>query len=436
MNTPVINAINKNAKDRKTRLCMPGHKGKTKCGKLFSSAFFDITELDYSDNLLFSESCIAESERLTARAVGAFRTFYLTTGSTTGNLISALAVAMDGQDVLVERSSHNSVFNAIGLAGLNPHFVENEISDGIPMPLRLQDVEKAYREGITALFLTSPNYFGNVAELEKICDFAHDRGMAVVCDSAHGAHFAFSDKLPKPSHAYADITVASAHKTLPVYTGGAYIHLSSDVYAERIERIRRVVHTTSPSYLVTCTMDYAQAVMSKKGEEAYDKLFGAINRLKTRSRIKVEKTDDFSRICLISRSGEELLETLKSNGIECEFAYGNRCVCIASPFDIKAVNKLASVLARLESSAVTMENMSRPVTTTAIPYREAFNAMGEYVAIEDAVGRVSASLIGLYPPAIPLVVYGEMITEETVQLIKRFPKSVYGLANGKVFVVK
>ena len=435
MKTPLIDAIKKHAKDRKFRFCMPGHKGVKRGMRLFSSAFFDITELDYSDNLLFSDSVILESEMLTATAVKAERTLYLTSGSTTGNLISALAVKERGSDVLVERASHNSVYNAIGLAGLNPHFIENRIVDGIPHPLTLEDVKSAYFEGATALFLTSPNYFGRVAQMKEICEFAHEKNMLVVCDSAHGAHFAYSSLLPEASHVFADITVASAHKTLPVYTGGAYLHVKGALF-EDVERIRRVVHTTSPSYLVMSSMDYAQGVLSQCGERAYKRLHTAVNNLKAISNIKVEDVDDFTRICLISRDGNELCERLKGHGIESEFSFGSRCVLIASPFDIKSVKKLTKVLSKMEPSEPVAGEVAYPKQEVVVPYLDAFNGQGEYVPVHEAEGRISAGLIGLYPPAVPLCAYGEKITEEIIALADKFPSSVYGLANGMAFVLK
>ena len=436
MKTPLISAIKHNAKARKVRFCMPGHKGLSKGNKLYASAFFDITELDYSDNLLFADSVIKQSERLTADGMGAYRTFYLTTGATTGNLISALIVKEFGTEVLVERASHNSVYNAIGIAGLNPHFIENEIKDGIPAPITLDAVKKAYFKGAIALFLTSPNYFGNVAQMAEICEFAHSKGMIVVCDSAHGAHFAYSDLLPPPAHAFADLTVASAHKTLPVYTGGAYLHASNDDLSARVERIRRVVHTTSPSYIITCSLDYSQAVMNERGKAQYNKLFDAINELKKCSPYKVEKTDDFTRISLISQNGEALMKALNNHGFEVEFAYGKRCVLIASPFDISAVKKLGNALKKIHLDAKEFQPLSYTQPDVVVPYQTAFNAPGEYVAIKDAIGRVSGALLGLYPPGIPLVHYGQVITKDVINLIDKFPSSVYGLANGMVYVLK
>lgn len=437
MNTPLINAIKENAKVRKHRFCMPGHKGRIRAGKLYASAFFDITELDYSDNLLYPSGVILESERLTAQNYGVRRSFYLTQGTTTGNIICARVIKGLGiDDVLMERSSHNSVYNAIGLAGLTPHFIENRIEDGVPRPLTLEQVKKAYKDGIKAIFFTSPNYFGAVAEVEEICEFARKVGMITVCDSAHGAHFAYSDLLPSGAESFADLTSASAHKTLPCYTGGAYLHVREEELVSRVERELRAVHSSSPSYLITCSLDYAQAVMREKGSMLYARLKKKIDKLKKKSRIEIEKNDDFTRISLVSRSGEVLKQRLGELGIECEFSYGKRCVLIASPFDIRSIKRLMRALSKLNVDPPLAESVSLPHLEQRVDYLTAFQSDVELVSLDGAVGRVSGALVGLYPPAIPVLCYGEEITESAVEFVNKYQSSAYGLAKDKLIVLK
>ena len=184
------------------------------------------------------------------------------------------------------------------------------------------------------------------------------------------------------------------------------------------------------------SLDYAQGVLSDKGKGVYDKLFSVVEDLKKHSRIKVEETHDFTRICLVSQDGDALCEELKKRGIECEFSFGKRCVLIASPFDIRSVKKLTRILKKIDLPEGEYEVVDECCHNAVVGYNDAFNGEGEYVDLHEAVGRVSAGLIGLYPPAIPLCVYGEKITEEAVALVDKFPSSVYGLANGKAFVLK
>ena len=206
---PIVEMLQKYVKSNSARFHMPGHKGEL--------CKFDITELDFSDNLQNPQGAIAEAQRLYAKLFGAEFAHFVTNGSTAG----VLALVGAGEDgFLVERASHTSVFNALKLHGRKTAVANNEFRDGKYWPVTPQQIEKALRTypWIKTVLVTYPNYYGECCDLAAIAEICKEKGVALFADSAHGAHFGISPHLPPHAISFCDACTVSAHKTLPAFT--------------------------------------------------------------------------------------------------------------------------------------------------------------------------------------------------------------------------
>ncbi|MBR5721286.1 MAG: aminotransferase class I/II-fold pyridoxal phosphate-dependent enzyme [Clostridia bacterium] len=256
------NKIKKYGEDENLhRFHMPGHKGAL---KLFETdiARYDVTETDKTDNLFFPQKELLYAEERAAKLFGVKRTVFLAGGATLGNQ-TALSF-FRGKKVLFERNIHISALNAAMLSDIKPVFVYNEFDalTGVVLPANADEIAKKLEEEkeISAVFITSPNYYGLCADLPKIKSICEKHNVKLIVDNSHGAHLAFtgdsSDALASGSHC-ADITVDSAHKTLPSLTGAAMIHFNYDISREDILANMLVFASTSPSFLILSSLDYA-----------------------------------------------------------------------------------------------------------------------------------------------------------------------------------
>ncbi|MDD4496254.1 MAG: aminotransferase class I/II-fold pyridoxal phosphate-dependent enzyme, partial [Eubacteriales bacterium] len=261
---------------------MPGHKQ----GRGLPKSFFDtlsqidLTELPGLDNLHWPEGADKKAQELAAEAFRAEHSYFLVNGSSSGLLASAMTICSPGKRVLVQRDSHISVVNGLMLAGAEPVFPKNGINAdfGITDALEIYEVEKALEKNpdIAGVILTRPSYYGVCSDLQKIVELCHQYGKPVAVDEAHGAHLGFADFLPPSAmDCGADISVQSAHKTLPSLTQSAYLHLQGDLIdRQKLEFYLRVFQSTSPSYLLMASLDICRAIMQQEGAHLLDSLRG------------------------------------------------------------------------------------------------------------------------------------------------------------------
>lgn len=421
---PLYYAI-KDAMKAKARFCMPSHSGACK-GLLYRSCGFDYTEVDGLDNLLCADSVIALSEGLCAKAYGCGRSLYLTCGSTVAMHI-ALSVAKDtGGKILAVGHMHKSFWGGCSLLGINPISTQN-------VDTAVQVIEKA--NDISAVFFTSPDYYGNIIDIDKIINICTHKNILSVADSAHGAHFAFSKNLPESVSGKADITIVSFHKTMPVYTAGACINLKDDKYFDKAVYYRQLWHTTSPSYLVMASIDYAIALFKQNGEAYYKEIKEAVsgfaNELKNNS-VEIEKSADNSRLVLNlgDYSAKELNEFLIKKGIYAEAVIGNKLIFIITPFNSR---ELPLVAKEINAFKPTQKNVVYPQVN-----RQVVNAFGaiEFIDIEQGAGRVCMCEVGLYPPGVPYIKRGEVFTQKDIQLLCAQRNCLFGLVNGRLVVLQ
>jgi len=423
MHTPIMDAVKKYADKNTLRFHMPGHKGNT-------GFPLDVTELPDTDNLSAPEGAIAESLSLAAKAFGAKRTFFLTGGSTSGNMAMLSSVAGDGDTVIIDRACHISVFSALTLCGASPVYVQPHYKNGIAMPPTPEKIGQALAQNPTAkcVFITSPNAFGFTADIKAIADICHSFDVPLLIDEAHGAHFAFSPLLPLSAmESGADMCVQSAHKTLPALTGSAMLHVSNLKYAARIDDAVHLYQSTSPSYLLMASIDYARAFMQEQGEEKLTQLIEWINKYKTEN---ILETDDITRIVATCPD-------FSHKKIVPESTSPQNTVFIATVCDgDQDIKELFEAVKPLQEA--NFDFIPPSGAEAVISPKAAFLLNGATISLCDAEGRVSKKAVYCYPPAVPIIAPGEVITADAIDYIQKMQHQgceVHGVKNGNVNIV-
>ena len=331
--TPINDMLNKYSASGAIRLHMPAHKGNVVGWER------DLTELSFTDDLRNPTGVIQASQKQYASSVGAKFCHYVVNGSTGGIFAMAYCV----RDVaLVEDSCHVSVTNALRLFGKKVVTVQTERLDGIPQPLSLQQIKQTLEQNpqIDTVFATSPNYFGQVANLKEIYKYLKKQGVALFVDSAHGAHFGFSPLLPPNAVQFCDATVQSTHKTLGALTQTAVL-LTNDVkLSAQLKEGLNLLTTTSPSFVLLASIERAQRHLVDNGKQSYALLFKEVERFKSKLKLKGWATldnDDFTRLVIDCHSkgfnAKAVYAQLEKQGVFCEFATDRYVVAILSAFD-------------------------------------------------------------------------------------------------------
>ena len=463
---PLLDEVLKYKKENNLILSMPGNKSgigflRDDIGKEFvnNMGFLDITEVDPLDNLHCPEGVIKEAQELLAKTYDVKKAYFVVNGSTAGNLASIFDAFNEGDEVLVERNCHKSVYNGLILRKLKVKYIEPVIHEdkGIFLPPTENEIYKALDECKNAkgIILTYPNYFGIGYDIFDTLIELKRRGLKIIIDGAHGAHYGITEKLPKSIAKYADYIVLSAHKTLPSLTQGSYLLVNND---NNVDFYLKAFMTTSPSYLIMSSLDYSRYYLDNYGKEDYDKLIDLANKWSIKinklNKVSVLNEEDLpkgynldaSRYILIlpkGYSGHKLLDYLRNMNIQCEMSFAGGVVLILSPFNLeKDFEKIYHSLEKLDlSSMVDMQyqNYYSVIPKKALEPYEVFNMEFKYVDIHESVGKISKEPLIPYPPGIPLICAGEVISKEAIDIISgyiRNNKTVMGLEGELVKVIK
>lgn len=426
MNTPVADFVQRYAKAGTARLHMPGHKGRCFLG----CEPWDITEIHGADALYEAEGILAESEQNAAALFGSQRTCYSTEGSS--QCIRAmlyLAVAASGSHTVVAaRNVHRAFVSAAALLDLEIRWLWPEESRslcGCPIsPAQLEETLHSLPEPPAAVYLTSPDYLGGMAEIPALAQVCHQHGTLLLVDNAHGAYLRFLQPSLHPLDLGADLCCDSAHKTLPVLTGGAYLHLSPTAPAQLASLAKSALGlfgSTSPSYLTLASLDLCNRYLA----EGYpQRLAEAVKRLaKLRERLtaagwRVEPSDPLRVTVAAPRgvTGQELAGQLRRQGAECEYADRDFLVLMATPENTP--EELAQAAAALGQCPGEANPPQLPLARgeRACSIRQAAFAPRETVDAAHSLGRVCGLPTVGCPPAIPIAVSGERITPEALAL--------------------
>lgn len=423
---------------------MPGHK---RNGSLLSDALpwhLDVTEVGDFDNLHMPKGILVGCQEKAARLWGSGQAYYLVSGSTSGILAGIYAGTSRGDKILVARNCHKSVYHAIEICGLVPVYINSTILQtcGICAAVIAKEVERALNRhpDIRLAVITSPTYEGIISDISAISKVLHTRNIPLFVDEAHGAHLGISDCFPKSSiQCGADIAVNSLHKTLPSLTQTAMLHIQGELIdGERVRHALSIFQTSSPSYILMESIDSCVSLLAENGVKLLyeakcrlDKFYAEMSKLEQLKILSVpERSDnifafDFSKVLIITSdagvTGPWLMEyLLKEHKIQLEMASGDYALAMTSLCDTdENMERLAYALNDADERCGSSvrdeaESLPYPELEQRVSAGDTMDMAGEYVPFDISSGRISGEYIWAYPPGIPLVTPGAVITSEIV----------------------
>lgn len=425
------------------RYHMPGHKGKG-CGILSGVYPYDITELSFSDNLANPCGVILKAENDIASLIGAKRCRILTGGSTLGVLVSVYSAKAyyhgERNKIIICKSSHKSVYNALALLDIEPVFLPEKIVDGLPCP-NTEKLAELCDNGVIGALFTYPDYFGRCLNLDKIRKILKEKNCLLLLDGAHGAHLAFTDA-ERYGGRFADIWVDGAHKTLKTLTQGALLGVNETELMPYVEDGFSIFSTSSPNYLIMGSVEDGYKSFAETLEKGFFECKKAVETFKNRlnDRFAVINNRDFLKLCVDLRGfadGGEIGEYLEKNNVYPELAAGRFLIFMITPdFSEEKAICLADLLNDYKAKSnetFSVCGIEEMPLKRVMPYTVAKKSRYEYVELSDANGRISAGEVGFFPPCYPLIVAGEMFDNELIaRLLKR---NTFGIEDGKVKVV-
>jgi len=417
MRTPICDFVRRYAADEMLRLHMPGHKGVGPLG----IETLDLTEIAGADSLYEAEGVIRESEDNASRLFGC-ATFYSTEGSSQCIRAMLRLVLQRGRRVVAARNAHKTFLSAAALLDLDVTWLPATGENYLSCAVDLQTLERVLNETCpAAVYLTSPDYLGNMADIEAISAVCHRHGALLVVDNAHGAYLRFLHPSRHPIDLGADLCCDSAHKTLPVLTGGAYLHIADRV-AELIPQAKNALAlfgSTSPSYLILQSLDAANPYLERYPEQISNFLAEVeACRAALRKQGYTLCGDEPMKLTIRPKTygytGVELAEQLRRAHIECEFADPDYLVLMPTP------ETGAEGLCRLKSALCAIPRRERietgapllPQCERILSIREAMLAPCETVPVQESLGRILAAATVGCPPAVPIVITGERINAQ------------------------
>ncbi len=437
--TPLVKAVNEYLKRDAARFHMPGHKGflMHREPNQFSDAYlYDITEVQGVDSLYEANGAIRETEEAFARIYGAKRTLLSAGGATLCIQTMLALVAREGGKIIAGRNLHTSALNAMALLGLSPIWVYPDQSAGCGMGGRLRPedvrVELQKSPDVCAVYITSPDYFGILSDVEQIAKICRSYRVPLLVDNAHGSHLKFRKPSLHPIDLGADMCCDSLHKTMPVLTGGALLHIANERYIPAAKQRMSMFGSTSPNYLIMLSCDRCISYI-EKGEllAEFEAVCGRVRALEELAEKKgfvlldsKAGTRDYTKLVLSvynwGISGSQFGERLRAGGIEPEYVSDMWAVLMASPEnlggDYRRVEKFLNAwdLPAVQSTSAQVVPRLEP----AMSLRSAIFASSEMVSIENSTGRIASAMVCPCPPGIPIVIPGEKIDDEAVKLLK------------------
>ena len=462
-------------------LHMPGHKRNSNAGRMGNYMDIDITEIDDYDNLHDAEGIIKACEERANRLYGADETHFLINGSTCGVLAAVSASVPKGGSIIAARNVHKSFYHAAYLRELKISFVmpqntictregfidktkENEkiiqsekaiIAGQIMGKITPRDIEKAFEgaPSAKAVFITSPTYEGIVSDVREIADIVHRHDAILIVDEAHGAHFGLAGEylqkeylqkeIPDSAvHLGADIVIHSVHKTLAAMTQTALIHVTGQrADREKLRRFLRIYQSSSPSYVLMSSIDSCIKDINERGDEIFE------NLLKYRKKLEKE-TEDLKKLFIVQGgygqdpckvlvcsadgavTGQQIYDILRVEyKLQCEMAGDTYALAIITGYDTdEGIERLVSAIRDIDrrlaakDAAIRIKALEDKIglPETVVPFYKAWDAKVEEVDISRASGRVAGDFINLYPPGIPLVIPGELIDKDLVEMLGQY----------------
>ena len=448
---PIYEALERFRKMRIVPFDVPGHKhgrGNPELVELLGSKCvgIDVNSMKPLDNLCHPVSVIKEAEELAAEAFGAAHAFLMVGGTTSAVQSMVLSCCKKGDKIILPRNVHRSVINALVLCGAKPVYVNPDVDHhlGISLGMRVSQVEQVIRENpdAVAVFVNNPTYYGICSDLRTIVHLAHEYNMKVLVDEAHGTHFYFGENLPVSAmKAGADMASVSMHKSGGSLTQSSYLLTGPNVNAGYVRQIINLTQTTSASYLLLSSLDISRRNLALRGKESFGKVMELagyarkeINQIGGYYAFAGEKKNgssifDFDTTKLsvhtldIGLAGIEVYDILRDEyDIQIEFGDLGNILAYLSIGDRKQeVERLVSALADIKrrhhkdkTGMLSQEYIPPKVVMTP---QESFYASKESLPLEETKGRICSEFVMCYPPGIPILAPGELITDEIIEYV-------------------
>ena len=449
MDTPIYDFLDNYQAAHGVRFHMPGHKGKPFLG----CEDMDITDFAGADDLAKPTTIIAASERHATELFGSQATLFSTEGSSQSiramvYLLSCYAQIQErkatGQKAhrpyfIAGRNAHKAFMYALALVDGEVDWIWPPQSDSICSgKIEAADLERALQQAPrkpAAVYLTSPDYLGGRANIKELAQICHNHDTLLAVDNAHGAYQHFLAQPCHPLDIGADICCDSAHKTLPVLTGGAYLHLGQNLppfFKDQAKSAMNLFGSTSPSYLILASLDLANRYMAGSYAQELAAWLGPVEAAKLKLRAQGWQVEETETLKITLRapqglSGLELAQVLRSHQIVEEYADRDYVVLMVTPQNTQAdLDRLTAALGQSQW-AVSDERQSQVILghlhqapEKAMTIREAVFSAQESIAVDQALGRICASPTVSCPPAIPLAVSGERLNQQTLNLLNYY----------------
>lgn len=431
MITPLYGAMESYVGKDRARFHIPGHKGTL---PYFDGlAKYDLTEIDGCDSLYEAASAIKKTEEMYSGIYGSLSSLMCAGGSTLCIQTMMSLAAKPGDRVVIGRGCHTSAVNAMALLDLEPAWVfpDCDKQTGLALPVTSARIKAALDENpsASAVYITSPDYFGGIADIHAISAVCRERGVPLLVDNAHGAHLRFLTPSLHPINLGADMCCDSLHKTLPVLTGGAMLHIANPGYISEAKRRMSLFGSTSPSYLVMMSIDRALEVLNSDFPERLHEAAAEVARLQRLAKDHGFAVPQFKRdplkltLGFLAKgySAEEFLRLIREGGVEPEMVSGGFAVLMAGPdtraHDFKRLERFIETLPGREAIPTAIPETVRPAQVKSL--REAVFSRSVEVRTEDAAGKIAASSVAACPPGIPLAIPGELVSEKLAGLLKK-----------------
>ena len=446
METPLYTRLTDYHSQNRISFAMPGHKNGV---GLFSELLScDVTELNKTEDLFHPNEYVKKSLELLRDIYKSDKSFILTSGSTTAIHTMICATLRKGDTLLVASDCHMSVVNICAIVGIKMRFLNKEYKNGLPTKTVGIEGMLEKHPDIKACLITSPNYYGVCSDINLIANECHKHNIPLLVDEAHGAHFVASDRLPKTAiELGADISCQSAHKTLNALTGAAYLHIKSNLVSpKRIENTLLMLHSSSPAYPIAASADVARAMLNSGWDNIIDVCEEFKKSIRNLTKLEFLENDDITRLVVCfdnyKTSGYDVEKQLcEKYKIDIEMATANAIVLIVTPSNTNAdMEALGEALIQITSSTPPKkktENFSYVEHKDIISPSIAYWSKTEETDIDRSEGRVCAHTVTIYPPGIPVLYAGEVITYEAIAYIneaKAKGAKITGMSDNKVTV--
>ncbi|MBQ6633620.1 MAG: aminotransferase class V-fold PLP-dependent enzyme [Ruminococcus sp.] len=445
---PVYEALERFRRQRVVPFDVPGHKrgrGNPELVKLLGEqcVSLDVNSMKPLDNLCHPVSVILDAENLAADAFGAAHAYFMVGGTTSSVQSMILTACKAGDKIILPRNVHRSVINALVLCGAEPVYVDPDVDAhiGIALGMELSRVEQAINDNpdASAIFVNNPTYYGICSDLRSIVRIAHEHDIMVLVDEAHGTHLSFNENLPVSAmEAGADMAAVSMHKSGGSLTQSSLLLLGENVNTRYVEQIINLTQTTSASYLLLSSLDISRRNLALRGRESFEKVasmaqyareeINSIGGYYAYGKDLVNGGSifdyDVTKLSVYTRdiglTGIEVYDLLRDEyDIQIEFGdIGNILAYISIGDRIQEIERLVGALEdikRLYSKPVSLLHNAEYITPiVAATPQKAFYAEKELVPIRETAGRICGEFVMCYPPGIPILAPGEMITQQII----------------------